>query len=430
MKSNIKVRFPQLVVISFCLLGAALAQSTEECRVPGDPDILGLGTRLGLYFQVLSSLLIGISRPEESADSVLPTGLFLTGFLVAVIYSTALNDFPPGATISCTWYPVLVLIAMIPTNFGSPADPGKSYRRSMLSTILYLTSGCLNSWFWFKGLDAVNPHQCMTPRVFFFANLSAYGRSRTLFKIFCLAFIIILTLSFGVGLILGARSAQSEQNAGDEQENIELGAMTPPAGNVKSLTPEVRAVEPSTTEPSASILLPASQAPPVPFSAALGSTELLNLPETSPAPSAAPLINDEAPSNTVTGTPDNANLESSTLLAAQPESSQPIESNDGKRDMMPQIWKLVRSGLFWMVIYIIASELQLKWNHLDGINSVNTTGQIIPLALGTLSLGRSIWLLKDVNWRQIVHQRHVHTSEVFWEATRRINSAAIPSRWR
>ena len=53
-----------------------------------------------------------------------------------------------------------------------------------------------------------------------------------------------------------------------------------------------------------------------------------------------------------------------------------------------------------MVIYIIA---QFKWNYLDGINSINTTGQIIPLGLGTLSLGRSVWLLKDVNWRQVLH---------------------------
>jgi hypothetical protein len=96
----------------------------------------------------------------------------------------------------------------------------------MLSTILFLTSGCLNTWFWFKGLDAVNPHQCMTPRGFFLANLSAYGHGRTLFKIFSLAFIIILTPLFGVGLILGARSVQSVENTGDDQENIELEAMT------------------------------------------------------------------------------------------------------------------------------------------------------------------------------------------------------------
>jgi hypothetical protein len=51
-----------------------------------------------------------------------------------------------------------------------------------------------------------------------------------------------------------------------------------------------------------------------------------------------------------------------------------------------------------LIFYIVASELQLKWNHLDGINSLNTTGQIIPLVIGTLSLLRTIFLLRGANW--------------------------------
>ena len=47
----------------------------------------------------------------------------------------------------------------------------------------------------------------------------------------------------------------------------------------------------------------------------------------------------------------------------------------------------------------------MRWNHLDGINSVNTTGQIIPLALGSLSLFRSIYLLKDANWSRLTKEK-------------------------
>ena len=57
-------------------------------------------------------------------------------------------------------------------------------------------------------------------------------------------------------------------------------------------------------------------------------------------------------------------------------------------------------SLVFLALYILATELQMRWNHLDGINSVNTTGQIIPLVLGCLSLIRSIYLLKDTNWYQ------------------------------
>ena len=53
-----------------------------------------------------------------------------------------------------------------------------------------------------------------------------------------------------------------------------------------------------------------------------------------------------------------------------------------------------------LIFYIVASELQLGWNNLDGINSLNTTGQIIPLVIGTLSLLRTIFLLKGANWEE------------------------------
>lgn len=49
----------------------------------------------------------------------------------------------------------------------------------------------------------------------------------------------------------------------------------------------------------------------------------------------------------------------------------------------------------------MASELQLSWNHLDGINGVdivNKGGQIIPLAIGALSLLRAFYILGVDLW--------------------------------
>jgi hypothetical protein len=54
---------------------------------------------------------------------------------------------------------------------------------------------------------------------------------------------------------------------------------------------------------------------------------------------------------------------------------------------------LLKGEIPYFAFYIVASELQFKWNHLDGINAVNTTGQIIPLALGTFSLIRALFII-------------------------------------
>src|SRR5271167_4911927 len=106
-------------------------------------------------------------------------------------------------------------------------------------------------------------------------------------KVFSLALIITLTLLFGVGTILVSRAGRSVQNAGDDLQNIAVGATTPTARSADYLTSSVRAVEPSTTEPPASMLLPPSRPPPIPT--AFDSTELLNMPEASPPPSTVPL---------------------------------------------------------------------------------------------------------------------------------------------
>jgi hypothetical protein len=190
--------------------------------VPADPDILGLGVRLGLYFQVSTNLVIGVVRPEETAETILPTGLFVASLLIAVCYSTIRNDFPPGSVISCAWYPVLISVLMpfdLMRRFSlSVYNEPRMVRRRPLGSVLSYASVCINIWFWFKGLDAEHPAQCMEPRVFFFANLSAYGDIRTFFKIVNVGYLIVAIVTFiwSCGLGLGThfgKKLKREENA-------------------------------------------------------------------------------------------------------------------------------------------------------------------------------------------------------------------------
>ena len=54
-------------------------------------------------------------------------------------------------------------------------------RRDLVYVILVLISVCLSLWFWINGIYKSNSDQCMEPRAFFFANLSAYGNIRIIF---------------------------------------------------------------------------------------------------------------------------------------------------------------------------------------------------------------------------------------------------------
>lgn len=219
-----------LFIFLIAFIQSAPAETIDDCRVPGDPDILGLGVRLGLYFQIAANNLIECVRPEESADSFLPTGLFFASFLIAVVYSVAHKTFPPGSVISCTWYPLLILAALPvdPLLFLPGHDKGKYGRRAMLFIVLYTGLGFLSLWFWFKGLDANDPMQCMEPRVFFFANFPAYGNIRTLFKVITAIFAGFMPSAFLVAISLlifkipKKKQDQRHSRGGDEERVIPL----------------------------------------------------------------------------------------------------------------------------------------------------------------------------------------------------------------
>lgn len=157
----------------------ATQTTPEDCRVPADPDISGLGVRLDLYFQLASNIVLSTCRPSESLDSLLPTELFFTGFFIAVICSVSTGNFPPGAQISCTWYPVVLWAVMSLDWTGFKNNVGT---RAAAAASLILASLCLNVWFWWSEVFAESEMQCMNPRVFLFYNWNARGGIRVCFS--------------------------------------------------------------------------------------------------------------------------------------------------------------------------------------------------------------------------------------------------------
>jgi hypothetical protein len=347
---------PTALLIALLLIPHVAGQSTNateaECRVPGDPDILGLGVRLGLYFQLFSTFLLALPRYEEARDAFVPTIFFLTGFMTAVLYSVATQSPPPGSVIACTWYPILFFIAFFCVDYTH--DPKiHTGARSIWAFVLWTASGALNVWFWFHGVHLQNEAQCMEPRVFLFANLGALGGVRIFF-----AFFAVLFVSWFWGLCVYSFIFDNPEKAKKVVDDVEAssergeGQIEKPTTSWVEVTPTAS----NTTVPS----VPTTQAP-------------------------------DATQNTVNE--EKSEGEQQPLVESaqrEPAAEEPTETAEAHELKMRTLY----GSIVILAFYIIASELQLKWNHLDGINSVNTTGQIIPLTLGVLSLVRSIWLLK------------------------------------
>jgi hypothetical protein len=341
------------VLISLLILNQQVVSqatnTTEECRVPADPDTHGLGVRLGLYFQVLSVFVIAEVRRKEAIDTVVPTIFFFAAFLGAVIYSVATQSLPPGAIIACTWYPILMFIALA-TVSQDEATEGHPGARSVWVLMLWMTSAALNIWFWFRGVYVAHPAQCMEPRVFLFVDLPALGHARIFFA-FCSVFFLVLWMGIAAyGMWMGTRLRRQRV---EDLESSGTAEWTETAGK----SPDATTVE--LTADANTVSLPPSN------------------PQSGDGAQGTVIIENEEP---------HAN-----------DQQQPLITQAKTRKTLFEI--LVERGrsrirkLAHLTFYIVASELQLVWNHLDGINTVNSTGQIIPLTIGSLALLRSIWLI-------------------------------------
>lgn len=56
-----------------------------------------------------------------------------------------------------------------------------------------------------------------------------------------------------------------------------------------------------------------------------------------------------------------------------------------------------------LIIFIVETELTIRWNHIEGVDSVSRTGQIIPLVIAGAGFVR-------VAWKYIVYSLKENTS--------------------
>lgn len=418
--------------LSFTLFQLALlsvpvyADTESDCRVPGDPDILGLGVRLGLYFQLSSTWILQLVRREEAVDTFLPTAFFITSYFIAFVFSTARDDVAPGAVIACTWYPVLFLVALFSFDFRALEEKKKITRYS-LAYALFLASGVLNIWFWFKGLDEVNGDQCMEPRVFFFANLNAKGGVRVLFRILALIFVIGLLALVIVEFLQPdperpkTRDEESAERAtgrsstsgkaiptmaqSPSPKSAQGSDLTRAAELEKQESPDERNHGSITTGSVVPNILSPTTTPPglADDSTTKNETsvEIESISPISPIPSPKDTTAEKTDTSTLVPAEISTSPVPTPLLVSPQKKSRKTDEGPDNLD-----WNTALGSVFiFLVVYILPAELQLRWNHLSGINSVNTTGQIIPLALGSLSLFRSIYLLKDANWSRLTKEQ-------------------------
>jgi hypothetical protein len=160
-------------------------QRDEECGFAGNPDMYGLGIRLGVYLQWISSLVVWAWYPDGGTTLMQTYLVFLFAIMIVVLVSTV-KDTPIWAVeiVVLTYIIFGGVYGMVYQTFtqrGSRrfVEPSPAMLLAVYCLLSAATLYC--AWFWFRGIHG---HMLATPcgsYMFFFRKFSVYDPAITRF---------------------------------------------------------------------------------------------------------------------------------------------------------------------------------------------------------------------------------------------------------
>lgn len=212
---------------------AAETGSEEGCGIAGNFDAYGLGIRLGLYLQWLTSSITYLRVPKEAANARGINNCFQAAMFAGLIFLTARKQailhaaeaflmlvFCMGGTCAGIIPPGFkgVVTGVFSTLRGrnQRLEYGSSVASGLARCMLNFAVSSYGVWFTFKGMDEMLHPPCTT-YVFFFAKVDLSDWFRVLFKmVFSLAAIVFAV--FVIFELLYATFASYQFLSGDRHK--------------------------------------------------------------------------------------------------------------------------------------------------------------------------------------------------------------------
>jgi hypothetical protein len=165
------------------------------CGIPGNPDIYGLGIRIGLYLLWVATIFTYECLQDEISNAIDTNLIFFFSISIATFVLSSQSPKPYAEEI-------YILLILFFGGFWSLAFPSKfgSFSIFGLNVRLYLCAAMASYavWFWFDGMDSFRQQPCGS-QAFLFAKVALFGRARIFFKI---ASVISLVVPAGYMLFM------------------------------------------------------------------------------------------------------------------------------------------------------------------------------------------------------------------------------------
>ncbi|RIA83288.1 hypothetical protein C1645_786720 [Glomus cerebriforme] len=147
-----------------------MANTTTNCTIPGDTDIIGPGIRISVYLQCLLALIKTLAKGNEAIESI-SVGV-VTSF--SLIISSLTGDLHPAFLLDVSQFVSLLMIANA-IAFKALHDKQNKYIEKLYFTTLFysivdLLIICYNIWLW-KTINWKLPNRECGDQVKFFLFL-------------------------------------------------------------------------------------------------------------------------------------------------------------------------------------------------------------------------------------------------------------------
>ena len=175
-------------------------RSDPRCVIRGNPDFYGLGIRIGIYLQWITSFLANHFL-HEAIDSQLDTNtIFLLAMFVATVVATVQHTVQTAEIVVlmqlCFGF-LFSILSVWGYRTGTRKSNGQKLERirfPLLGAGFRLTlATCLCAygfWFWYKGAVRHHRHSGCPDYAFIFAQVNTAGGARIFFQIQFAAFLI------------------------------------------------------------------------------------------------------------------------------------------------------------------------------------------------------------------------------------------------
>ncbi len=177
------------------------------CSIEGNPDLYGLGIRLGIYFQLTSTSLASRLLPEETLSTWDTNSIFLLAVFAAVSKSTVSGTIQYVEAYVMLQLMFAFLICALPKGIGTltrsivrgvilgfsqkdrelvKANLGLSILGNQWRQALAAAVACYNVWFWFR----FEPSSGCEAYIFLVARVSGSSGVQGFYRAFAILYLM------------------------------------------------------------------------------------------------------------------------------------------------------------------------------------------------------------------------------------------------